>query len=117
MPIPSRDAWRQVQDLIRASKRMTPSSRNASQSTRVPQQSWRIVETAGDHAKAATQDCFVMTGTKGSETYNGDKIECYNRMTDLLDGTRCIAAWFGGAWELIQAECEPTGDTTSSGEA
>ena len=116
MPIPSQSAWQQVQSLLRDAKRKTPARANSSQSTRSPIQSWRIVETAGDHAKGVSQDCFVMTGTKGSETYNDDKIECYNRMTDLLDGTRCIAAWFGGGWELIQAECEPSGDTTSSGE-
>ena len=109
MPIPSQSAWREVQEWLRKSQRQGPPRSNQSQSTRVPKQPWRIVETDGDHAKAATQACKILTGDKGSETDSGETLDCYNRMTTLVDGTRCIAAWINNGWELIQAECEPSG--------
>lgn len=68
-----------------------------------------IVETIGDHDKGATQACAILTGPKGSETATENEMECYNRFVDLLDGTRCIAEFIINGWEIIQAECEPTG--------
>lgn len=44
-------------------------------------------------------------GTLGDEDATGELVQAYNRYSDLADDVWVTMIFFGGAWQLIAAEC------------
>lgn len=74
-----------------------------------------IVETTDDHEQDDWQDCYLLTGPKGSEEKVDDpaggedpyvKIECYNRFDDVSAELKGIAVYAINGWELLAFPCE-----------
>lgn len=64
-----------------------------------------LVKTTTAHAKGATHDCDIYTGSKGSEATTSVSISCYNRFADLASGKFAHAVWIDTGFELDAGEC------------